>query len=113
MARQREFEGRNVAEAVDKACQALAVETKKIKYEVVSFGSTGIFGLVGARKAKIAVKEPEKALKPKPAAPPHEPEPHPQPVIAEVADEAQVATGPEAPAGPPDEETSPNGPKKA
>ena len=105
MARQREFEGRNVAEAVDKACQALAVETKKIKYEVVSYGSTGIFGLVGARKAKISVMEPDKALKPKPAAPPHEPEPHPQPVIAEVADEAQVATGLEAPAGPPDEKT--------
>jgi spoIIIJ-associated protein len=67
MTRQLKFEGRNVAEAVDKACQALAVDAKNIKYDVISYGSTGIFGLVGARKAKITVKRPHNSPKKVPA----------------------------------------------
>ena len=107
MARQREFEGRNVAEAVDKASQALEIDVKKIKYEVVSYGSTGIFGLVGARKAKITVKVYDKTSKMELVAPPQEAETNADPKVepAAVVDEGQDAADPLASAGPADEET--------
>ncbi|MBW2370844.1 MAG: Jag N-terminal domain-containing protein [Deltaproteobacteria bacterium] len=50
-----EFEGKNVTSAVKKAAKALNIEENKFRYEVISYGSTGIFGLVGAKKAKIRV----------------------------------------------------------
>ena len=54
-----EFEGKSVEKAVSKASEKLGVPTGKIKYDVISYGSTGIFGLVGIRKAKIRVTYPE------------------------------------------------------
>ncbi len=56
-----EFEGKNVEKAVEKACKELNMSKKKIKYDVISYGSTGIFGLVGSKKAKIRVILPEPA----------------------------------------------------
>ncbi len=50
-----EFEDKNVKAAVNKAAKALKVPEKNLKYEVITYGSTGIFGLVGAKKAKIKV----------------------------------------------------------
>ena len=60
-----EFEGKNIDQAVKKACGKLKIDKEKIKYKVISHGSTGIFGLAGRKKAKIKVfvpeeKEPEK-----------------------------------------------------
>jgi len=55
MASQTEFEGKNVTDAVKKASKTLNVEENKFRYDVISYGSTGIFGLVGAKKAKIRI----------------------------------------------------------
>lgn len=56
----REFEGKNVEDAVQTASEQLNILSKDLKYEVLSYGSTGIFGLVGAKKARIRVDLPEK-----------------------------------------------------
>ena len=55
----KEFEGKNIEQAVKKACGKLKIDKDKIRYKVISHGSTGIFGLVGRKKAKINVSLPE------------------------------------------------------
>lgn len=50
-----EFEGKNIEQAVKKACNKLKIEKEKINYKVISYGSTGIFGLAGRKKAKIEI----------------------------------------------------------
>ena len=54
-----EFEGKAVENAVQKASEELNIPKDKLKYNVVSHGSSGIFGLVGVKKAKICVFLPE------------------------------------------------------
>lgn len=58
-----EFEGKKVEIAVKNACDALNIAEEELNYEVITRGSTGIFGLVGVKSAKIRVvmnhKEPE------------------------------------------------------
>lgn len=54
-----EFEGKNVEEAVEKACQDLNLSKENLKHEVIDSGATGIFGLVGNKKARIRVTVPE------------------------------------------------------
>lgn len=54
-----EFEGKNVEKAISKACEKLNISRKGLKHDVISFGSTGIFGLVGAKKARIRVILPD------------------------------------------------------
>ena len=54
-----EFEGKTKEDAISKACEALGVSEDKLDVEVLSYGSTGIFGLVGVKKAKIKVTLPE------------------------------------------------------
>lgn len=54
-----EFEGKNVEQALQKACKELNISKEKLKYDVISYGSTGIFGLVGSKKAKIRAIVPE------------------------------------------------------
>jgi spoIIIJ-associated protein len=54
-----EFEEKNVELAVEKACEALKVKKEELAYDVLSYGSTGIFGLVGSKRAKIRVKLPQ------------------------------------------------------
>ncbi len=51
-----EFVGKNVDKALEKASLELNLSVEKLKYDVVSYGSSGIFGLVGAKKAKIRIK---------------------------------------------------------
>ena len=51
-----EFQGKNVDSALKEAGERLNKPIEKIRYEVVSYGSSGIFGLVGAKKAKIRIK---------------------------------------------------------
>ncbi len=51
-----EFEGKNLDKALKKASDTLNKPIEALKYDVVSYGSSGIFGLVGAKKAKIQVK---------------------------------------------------------
>jgi spoIIIJ-associated protein len=63
MAAGMEFEGKNVEQAVQKAIDELKIEKRKLKYDVISYGSTGIFGLVGAKKARIRVLVPREGYK--------------------------------------------------
>ena len=58
-----EFEGKNVDKALQKASEELKTTIEKLKHDVVSYGSSGIFGLVGAKKAKIRVYLKEEGLK--------------------------------------------------
>lgn len=51
-----EFQGKNIDSALKEAGERLNKPVDKLRYEVVSFGSSGIFGLVGAKKAKIRIK---------------------------------------------------------
>ena len=51
-----EIEGKNVDQAVQKACQQLNLSRKELKYDVLSYGSTGIFGLGRTRNARIRVR---------------------------------------------------------
>lgn len=50
-----EFEGKTKEAAIRSACEDLGVSEEKLEIEVLSYGSTGIFGLVGAKKAQIKV----------------------------------------------------------
>jgi len=59
MAAIQEFEGKTKDEAVRNACKKLGVSEAELDMEVLSYGSTGIFGLVGAKKARIKVTLPE------------------------------------------------------
>ena len=54
-----EFEDKNVELAVKKACEKLNIPREKLKHDVISYGSTGIFGLVGTKKARIRVTLPK------------------------------------------------------
>jgi spoIIIJ-associated protein len=51
-----EFEGKNIDQALARASDELRTPIERLEYDVVSYGSSGIFGLVGAKKAKIRVK---------------------------------------------------------
>lgn len=51
-----EFQGKNVDLALQEAGERLNKPIEKLRYEVVSYGSSGIFGLVGVKKAKIRIK---------------------------------------------------------
>jgi len=55
-----EFEGKNVKKAVKIACDELNIAPNEISYEVLSRGSSGIFGLAGAKKARIRVAVPDR-----------------------------------------------------
>ncbi len=55
MAKSYEFQGKNVDQAIENASDELSIPPEKIKHEVLAYGSSGIFGLVGVKKAKIKV----------------------------------------------------------
>ena len=57
----KEFESKNVEQALQKASEELNIPADKLEHDVISYGSTGIFGLVGMKKAKIRVVVPEEA----------------------------------------------------
>lgn len=59
MLKSMEFVGKNVEKALEAASRELDLPKEKIKHDVISFGSSGIFGLVGVKKAKIRVTLPE------------------------------------------------------
>ena len=61
MKKTQEFEGKNVDRAIEKACSALSLTKKNLKYDIISSGSSGIFGIVGMKKARIRVTLPEKS----------------------------------------------------
>jgi spoIIIJ-associated protein len=61
-----EFEGKNTEEAINAACRHFDTTPDKLTIEILSTGSTGIFGLVGSKKAKIraTLKEEEPVIRP-------------------------------------------------
>ncbi len=50
-----EFEGITIEEAIKKALQELKVSRDKVKIEVLSEEQKGLFGMAGAKPAKIRV----------------------------------------------------------
>jgi spoIIIJ-associated protein len=50
-----EFDGINVEKAIETACKDLKISKENLKYDIISYGSSGIFGLVGVKKARISV----------------------------------------------------------
>lgn len=56
MTAEMEFTGRNVKKALEQAADKLGVPAEEIDYEIISHGSTGIFGLAGVKKARILVQ---------------------------------------------------------
>jgi spoIIIJ-associated protein len=57
-----EFEGKNIDQALARASDELGTPVERLEYDVVSYGSSGIFGLVGAKKAKIRVRSRKTAV---------------------------------------------------
>lgn len=57
-----EYEAKNVNLAVEKAAAALNISPDQLDYDIVSQGSSGIFGLARVKKAKIRVVLPEDPL---------------------------------------------------
>ena len=62
MSSEVEFSGSTVEHAVASACQQLDIKEEYLNFTVVSEGSTGIFGLVGVKKAVIRVLSKEKQI---------------------------------------------------
>lgn len=59
MTQDLEFEGKSVELAAENASNELKIKREDLKFDVLSYGSTGIFGLVGTKKARIRVNLPE------------------------------------------------------
>lgn len=60
----QEFEGKSTEEAIELACAHFQVSSEQLEIEIISVGSSGLFGL-GGRKAKIRAalrEEPEEDL---------------------------------------------------
>ncbi len=52
-----EFSGKDVDEAISNACKFFSIDRNQLEIEIVSGGSSGIFGLVGVKKAKIKAQK--------------------------------------------------------
>ncbi len=55
MTKTQEFSGKDVDIAIKNACSALKLSKDELKYDVISEGASGIFGIVGRKDAKIRV----------------------------------------------------------
>ncbi|CCK82262.1 RNA-binding cell elongation regulator Jag/EloR [Desulfobacula toluolica] len=55
MTQTQEFSGKDVDVAIKNACAELMLSKKELKYDVISEGSSGIFGIVGRKDARIRV----------------------------------------------------------
>ncbi len=54
-----DFEAKSVETALLQASKELNIPREELRYDIISHGSSGIFGLVGAKKALIRVKVPD------------------------------------------------------
>lgn len=50
-----EFEGKNIEKALEKASEEFNIPKDQLRYDILSYGSSGIFGLAGTKKARIRV----------------------------------------------------------
>ena len=55
MSEKIEFTGTDVSHAIKNACAKLSASQSELNIEVLAAGSTGIFGIIGKKKAKIVV----------------------------------------------------------
>ncbi|WP_457552099.1 RNA-binding cell elongation regulator Jag/EloR [Desulfobacula sp.] len=55
MAQTQEFSGKDIDFAIKKACSELTLSKHELKYDIISEGTSGIFGIVGRKDAKIRV----------------------------------------------------------
>lgn len=62
MTHTQKFSGKNVDDAIKNACAALMLSKDKLEYKVISEGSSGIFGIVGRKDAKIKVMVPDHSV---------------------------------------------------
>ncbi len=51
-----EFQGKNLDEAINSACAHFGLNRDKLEIEILSGGSTGVFGLVGKKNAKVKAR---------------------------------------------------------
>ncbi len=58
----KDFEEKSVDKAVERASSELGIGCSSLKYDIISHGSSGIFGLVGAKKAVIRVCVPDRSV---------------------------------------------------
>ncbi|MBC2704744.1 RNA-binding cell elongation regulator Jag/EloR [Desulfobacula sp.] len=59
MTQTQEFSGKDVDIAIKNACAALTLSKDELEYDVISEGTSGIFGIVGRKDAKIRVALPD------------------------------------------------------
>lgn len=52
----KEFTGKTLDEAIEAACSHFSLDRGKLEIEIVSGGSSGIFGLVGKKKAMVKAR---------------------------------------------------------
>ncbi|MDD4951153.1 MAG: Jag N-terminal domain-containing protein [Desulfovibrionaceae bacterium] len=52
----KEFQGKNLDEAIEAACDYFNLKRDKLEIEILGGGSTGIFGLMGVKKAAIKAR---------------------------------------------------------
>ena len=90
-----EFKAKNIDKAVEKASEELNVPKEDLKYEVLSYGSSGIFGLSSAKKAKIRVRLPRDSqfLAPKPEISEFQSDPSDVPESPKPSDELNLGDG--------------------
>ena len=95
----KEFQGKDLDEAIESACDYYNLKRDRLEIEILGGGSTGIFGIMGVKKAKVKARpraqvntsdilngdsrrreeKPAPAPEPVAEAPRREPEPEPQP----------------------------------
>jgi spoIIIJ-associated protein len=67
MSEYKSFQGKHVDDAIAEACRQFKCTREELEVEIVSGGSSGIFGLVGVKKARIKARmRPSEATKPAP-----------------------------------------------
>ena len=59
MAKTKDFSGKDIDLAIKNACTKLTLSKNELKYDVISEGTSGIFGIVGRKDAKIRVALPD------------------------------------------------------
>ena len=59
MPQTQEFSGKDIDTAIKNACKKLTLSKNELKYDVISEGTSGIFGIVGRKDAKIRVALPD------------------------------------------------------
>jgi spoIIIJ-associated protein len=56
MSETREFSGKSVDDAIRAACDHFDLDREKLEIEIIDGGSSGIFGLMGVKKARITAR---------------------------------------------------------